>query len=51
MIVNVDDVRPETRTKTYAYMMTDAVPDLLKAGFSAKDIQAFLVENPVRFFS
>lgn len=51
MIVNVDDVRPETRNKTYAYMMTDAVPDLLKAGFSAKDIQAFLVENPVRFFS
>jgi len=51
MIVNVDNVHPETREKTYAYMMTDAVPDLLKAGFSAKDIQAFLVENPARFFS
>ncbi len=51
MIVNVDDVHPETRQKTYAYMITDAVPDLLKAGFSAKDIQAFLVDNPARFFA
>ncbi len=50
MIVNVDDVHPETRKKTYSYMITDAVPDLLKAGFSAKDIHSFLVENPARFF-
>jgi len=31
-------------------MMTDAVPALLEAGFSEKDIRTFLVENPRRFF-
>lgn len=51
MIVNVDNVHPETRNRTYAYMITDAVPALLKAGFSAKDVHAFLYENPVAFFS
>lgn len=51
MVVNVDDVHPETRKRTYAYMMTDAVPALLKAGFSAKDINAFLVDNPAKYFS
>ncbi len=51
MVVNVDDVHPETRDKTYAYMITDAVPALLKSGFSARDVHAFLVENPAKFFS
>ena len=46
MIFNVDDIHPETRNKTYSYMITDAVPDLLKAGFSANDIHAFLVYIP-----
>lgn len=51
LIFNIDDIHPETRNKTYAYMMTDAVPALLKAGFSSKDIKAFLVDNPAKYFS
>jgi len=51
MVINVDDIHPETRQRTYAYMITDAVPALLKAGFSANDIHAFLIDNPARFFS
>ena len=51
MVVNTEDTHPETRKRTYAYMITDAVPALLKAGFSAKDIHAFLVGNPAAFFS
>ncbi|MDI7275183.1 MAG: hypothetical protein QME94_04315 [Anaerolineae bacterium] len=41
---------PETRARTFAYMMTHAVPALLEAGFSEADVQTFLVENPRRFF-
>lgn len=41
---------PDASRRTYAYMITDAVPALLKAGFIAKDIHTFLVENPRRFF-
>jgi phosphotriesterase-related protein len=41
---------PECGRRTYAYMMTDAVPALLEAGFTEKDIHHFLVENPRRFF-
>ncbi len=41
---------PETARRTFAYMMTEAVPALLEAGFSEKDIHTFLVENPRRFF-
>ncbi len=41
---------PETRRRTFAYMLTEAVPALLKAGFTEKDIHTFLVENPRRFF-
>lgn len=51
MIFNIDNVHPETRNKTYAYMITDAVPALLKAGFSAKDIHTFLVDNPAKYFN
>lgn len=42
---------PEAARRTYAYMITDAVPALLKAGFTEQDIQTFLVENPCKFFS
>ncbi len=36
--------------RTYAYMITDAIPALLKSGFSKKEINTFLVDNPRRFF-
>lgn len=41
---------PGTARRTFAYMMTDAVPALLQAGFTEQDIRAFLVENPRTFF-
>jgi phosphotriesterase-related protein len=41
---------PNADKRTYAYMMTDAVPILLKSGFSKKEIDTFLVDNPRRFF-
>ncbi|MGH7958732.1 MAG: hypothetical protein ACREH8_17235 [Opitutaceae bacterium] len=42
---------PEIQPRTCTYMMTDIVPALLKAGFSAQNIRTFLVDNPRRFFS
>jgi phosphotriesterase-related protein len=42
---------PNATKRTYAYMMTDVVPTMLKSGFSKKEIDTFLVENPGRFFS
>jgi phosphotriesterase-related protein len=42
---------PGAERRTYAYMMTDAVPALLKAGFSEADIETFLVDNPCKFFA
>jgi predicted metal-dependent phosphotriesterase family hydrolase len=41
---------PNASKRTYAYMMTDAVPMLLKTGFSKKEIDTFLVDNPRGFF-
>jgi phosphotriesterase-related protein len=41
---------PEAARRTFAYMMTDAVPALLEAGFTERDIQVFMVENPRAFF-
>jgi phosphotriesterase-related protein len=41
---------PEAGRRTFAYMMTDTVPQLLDAGFSDRDIRTFLVDNPRRFF-
>jgi len=41
---------PDASRRTYAYTITDAVPELLKAGFIAKDVHKFLIENPRRFF-
>lgn len=51
VVFEASDKHPEAAKRTYAYMITDAVPALLKAGFSAKEIQTFLVDNPRRFFS
>jgi phosphotriesterase-related protein len=42
---------PEAGRRTYGFMMTDTVPELLKAGFTEDDIRMFLVENPCKFFS
>ena len=42
---------PEAGLRTYGFMMTDTVPELLRAGFSPRDIQTFLVDNPRKFFS
>jgi phosphotriesterase-related protein len=42
---------PNATKRTYAYMMTDVVPTMLKSGFSKKEMDTFLVENPRRFFS
>jgi phosphotriesterase-related protein len=41
---------PEAARRTFAYMITDAVPALLEAGFTEQDIHTFFVENPRRFF-
>jgi len=41
---------PDAGRRTYAYMMTDAVPKLLKSGFSKKEIDTILIGNPRRFF-
>lgn len=37
--------------RTFSYMMTDAVPKLLKSGFSTKEVNTFLIDNPRNFFS
>ena len=42
---------PEAGLRTYAFMMSDTIPDLLKSGFNQQDIQAFLVDNPRRFLA
>lgn len=42
---------PNAANRTFAYMVTDAVPNLLKAGFSMKEIDTFLIENPRNYFS
>jgi phosphotriesterase-related protein len=42
---------PGAERRTYAYMMTDAVPALIQAGFTQKDIDIFLIDNPRMFFS
>ncbi|MGH7946962.1 MAG: hypothetical protein ACREH8_13915 [Opitutaceae bacterium] len=41
----------EIQPRTYTYMMTDVVPALLKAGFSAQNIRTFLVDNPRHLFA
>ena len=39
------------RKRTYAYLLTNGVPELEKAGFSKDEIDTFLVNNPRNFFS
>jgi len=36
--------------RTFAYMITDAVPTLLKSGFSLEEIKTFLIDNPRDYF-
>ena len=42
---------PNAANRTFAYMITDAVPMLLKSGFSKKEVNTFLVDNPYHYFS
>jgi phosphotriesterase-related protein len=42
---------PNAANRTFAYMITDAVPSLLKSGFSMAEINTFLVDNPRNYFS
>lgn len=41
---------PNAANRTFAYMITDAVPRLLKSGFSMKEVNTFLVDNPRNYF-
>ncbi|MCI0418670.1 MAG: hypothetical protein L0312_05525, partial [Acidobacteria bacterium] len=49
-VFQVSEKHPETARRTFAYMMTDIMPEMLKAGFSAVEMRTFLVDNPRRFF-
>ena len=42
---------PNASNRTFAYMITDAVPMLFKSGFSMEEINTFLIGNPRQFFS
>ena len=42
---------PNAANRTFAYMITDAVPMLLKSGFSMKEVNTFLIDNPRNYFS
>ena len=50
-VFEASEKHPETARRTYGYMITEVVPELLKAGFSAAEVRTFLVENPRRFFA
>jgi len=41
---------PETGRRTYAYLITHAVPMLLRAGVSLPRVNKYLTENPRRYF-
>jgi len=41
---------PSAAERDYAYMFTHTLPALKAAGFSDDDLQAFLVDNPRRYF-
>lgn len=49
-VIQHSEKYPGNPDRTYAYMITEAVPALLKSGFSAQDIKTFLVDNPRRMF-
>jgi predicted metal-dependent phosphotriesterase family hydrolase len=42
---------PGAEKRVYSIMVTDVVPALLKAGFTEKDVNEFLVVNPRKFFA
>jgi len=42
---------PNAANRTFGYMMTNAVPLLLKSGFSKTEIHTFLIDNPRNYFS
>ena len=44
------DADHDAGRRTYAYMITEAVPKLLKSGVSREEIHTILVDNPRRFF-
>jgi phosphotriesterase-related protein len=41
---------PNASRRTFSYLMTNVVPDLLKSGFSQKEIDTFMIDNPRRYF-
>jgi len=41
---------PEAARRTFAYMLTEVVPQLRVSGFTEEDVRAFLVDNPRQFF-
>jgi phosphotriesterase-related protein len=49
-VIQHSEKYPGNPDRTYSYMITEAVPALLKAGFSAQDMKTFLVDNPRRMF-
>jgi predicted metal-dependent phosphotriesterase family hydrolase len=50
-VYEAEDVSPEAAKRTYAYMITDVVPQYLKFGMSKKEWDILLVRNPRQFFS
>jgi phosphotriesterase-related protein len=42
---------PNADHRNFSYMITDAVPALLKSGFSMQEINTFLIENPRNYFT
>ena len=49
-VYEAEDVSPEAAKRTYAYMITDVLPQYLKFGMSKKEWEVFLVQNPRKFF-
>lgn len=49
-VIQHSEKYPGNPDRSYSYMITEAVPALLKAGFSAQNIKTFLVDNPRRMF-
>jgi predicted metal-dependent phosphotriesterase family hydrolase len=41
---------PNASRRTFAYLMTSAIPSLRKAGFSQSEIDLFTIGNPQRYF-
>ena len=41
---------PNASRRTVAYLMTSAVPKLLKSGFNRTEIDTFMITNPRQYF-